>query len=372
MKKSATMLLLVVLLAVVPSWAKVFTRLEMVSNSNGVLVVDVQSYSNFGEPLIKMYQGSFKISQTLEKRVKAVEFSHLLFERPAYIQKYGYSTTYHKVTWTYTFDPNAGFPYAAIPGTWTTALRVTIYYTVGDEKATLSWAGSPIYTVLDADGRNIAGDYYPVPPALADVPLPVQLTSFNTQPLEQGGIELTWRTESEFNNLGFNVYRSFSEEEGYERINEELIMGQGTSSAPHDYFFIDRSPEAQVGCWYLVESLSLEGLSTFEGPVQAAVRSGVCKEKPSEWVLLQNYPNPFNPSTEIRFSVEQPSQVELNIYSIRGTLVKRLFSGNMTAGVHQVTWDGLDDRGIRVESGIYLCELRLTDQVVYRKITLMK
>jgi parallel beta-helix repeat protein len=83
---------------------------------------------------------------------------------------------------------------------------------------------------------------------------------------------------------------------------------------------------------------------------QAAVATG--------FVLEQNYPNPFNPSTTIRFAVPQASQVTLQIYDIRGALVKTLVSGNLTAGRHQMVWDGVNASGQPVASGVYLYRIQ--------------
>lgn len=369
MKKMVTMLVLVSMWLAVPATAKVYTRLQLVSNVNGVLVVDVQALSDDGAPLISLYRGAFKISETLEQRVMAVEFKHLLFERPAYIQEYGYSTPYRKVTWIYTYDTNSGKPYAAVDTDWVSVLRVTITYNQSNEKATLSWAGSPYYWVKDDQDNDITGDYWPISPDLQDFPLPVQLSAFAAKTLENGAVQITWRTESELNNLGFNLYRSSSETEGFVRVNEELIEGQGTTSSAHDYSYVD----ATGGVWYLIENISLDGLSTFDGPVQASVLSGVKSEaNPAGYTLITNYPNPFNPSTEIRYTLATAASVELTVYSVRGKMTKQLVAAHQAPGAYSVVWDGLDVNGQRVDSGVYICEYRVDNQVYYHKMTMVK
>lgn len=75
---------------------------------------------------------------------------------------------------------------------------------------------------------------------------------------------------------------------------------------------------------------------------------------------LRNYPNPFNPHTTIAFSMEKASNVNLGIYNLKGQLVKTLHQGNLAAGEHHLTWDGTDDRGKTVGSGLYLYRL-ITD-----------
>jgi len=73
--------------------------------------------------------------------------------------------------------------------------------------------------------------------------------------------------------------------------------------------------------------------------------------------LLPNVPNPFNPSTELRFELDRPGTVELNIYDARGFLVRSLVAGHYAAGLHRVTWDGADRAGRPAASGVYQVRL---------------
>jgi hypothetical protein len=94
---------------------------------------------------------------------------------------------------------------------------------------------------------------------------------------------------------------------------------------------------------------------------------------PSEFALLQNYPNPFNPSTTIAFSVSQSGSVLLDIYDLTGRHVRTLLSGGVAAGHHDVQWDGRDERGSSVGSGVYFYRLRAgANSVTSRKMLLMK
>jgi hypothetical protein len=77
--------------------------------------------------------------------------------------------------------------------------------------------------------------------------------------------------------------------------------------------------------------------------------------------LLPNVPNPFNPSTDLRFELDEPGSVELNIYDTRGFLVRSLAAGNFPAGPHGVIWDGTDRAGRPAASGVY--QVRLVTRV---------
>lgn len=78
----------------------------------------------------------------------------------------------------------------------------------------------------------------------------------------------------------------------------------------------------------------------------------------TDFALEQNYPNPFNPSTTIRFSVPEAGPLTLHIYDLRGTLVKTLVSGTLTAGRHQIVWNGKNENGQPVASGMYLYRMQ--------------
>ena len=93
---------------------------------------------------------------------------------------------------------------------------------------------------------------------------------------------------------------------------------------------------------------------------------------PVRFKLFQNYPNPFNPSTAISYQLSAASEVVLEIYSISGQQIKTLVSGKQAAGSHSVLWDGTDESGLRVASGVYLLTMRAGEFVQARKLTLMK
>ncbi|UCH09078.1 MAG: T9SS type A sorting domain-containing protein, partial [Fidelibacterota bacterium] len=100
---------------------------------------------------------------------------------------------------------------------------------------------------------------------------------------------------------------------------------------------------------------------------------GASPDLPSGFHLAQNYPNPFNPVTHIEYRLDRSQYVELSIYDLNGHLVRCLDKGYRTAGTHVRLWDGRDERGIRMQSGIYLCRLESgTGQRLVKKAILMK
>ena len=89
-------------------------------------------------------------------------------------------------------------------------------------------------------------------------------------------------------------------------------------------------------------------------------------------LLPQNYPNPFNPNTTITFSLPQPEKVLLSVYDLAGRQVRQLVDSALTAGQHHVAWDGREEHGRAVSSGVYFCRLRFGDEVRVRKMLLTR
>ena len=93
---------------------------------------------------------------------------------------------------------------------------------------------------------------------------------------------------------------------------------------------------------------------------------------PAKFELAQNYPNPFNPSTVIRYDLRELSHVKLAIYSLSGAHVRILVHERQEAGSRQIMWDGTDETGKRVSSGIYLYRLDTESFSAVRKLTLLR
>jgi len=93
----------------------------------------------------------------------------------------------------------------------------------------------------------------------------------------------------------------------------------------------------------------------------------------SQFKLIQNYPNPFNPSTNIKFTINDiTNPYTLNIYNLKGQLVKTLVKGNLEKGTHNILWDGTDSKGETVSSGIYLYSLSNGKSNQIKRMVLMK
>ena len=92
----------------------------------------------------------------------------------------------------------------------------------------------------------------------------------------------------------------------------------------------------------------------------------------STFELYQNYPNPFNPATMIRFSLAHRVKVKLEIFNLLGQRVKTLVDAALAPGQHRLIWDGRNDAGLRVSSGVYFYRLKAGDYVKSRKMVLIR
>jgi hypothetical protein len=98
----------------------------------------------------------------------------------------------------------------------------------------------------------------------------------------------------------------------------------------------------------------------------------VTQEKPAPFLALCNYPNPFNPSTTLLFSFPAAGRANLSIYSITGQKIRELASGLLPPGSHSFTWDGKNDSGTNVSSGVYIARLKTGNQVSVKKMALVR
>ena len=78
---------------------------------------------------------------------------------------------------------------------------------------------------------------------------------------------------------------------------------------------------------------------------------------PDQFALFQNYPNPFNPSTMIHYNLPVTSSISLKIYNLLGQEIRTLYEGVKSTGIHQIIWDGKDNHGIELPSGLFFCRM---------------
>lgn len=119
----------------------------------------------------------------------------------------------------------------------------------------------------------------------------------------------------------------------------------------------------------------------FTAPVMLAkISSAVAEESnintsvdlPRSFSLEQNYPNPFNPQTEIRFQIPEASHVVVRIFNVIGEEIRTLVNSPYEAGYHGVRWNGKDNRGNDVASGVYLYQIHAGEFSQVLKMSLLR
>lgn len=95
-------------------------------------------------------------------------------------------------------------------------------------------------------------------------------------------------------------------------------------------------------------------------------------QSPQPVALIGNYPNPFNPSTTIQYYLEKPADAELNIYNQKGQLVQSFEVKNAKAGINEIVWNGIDNKGRAASSGVYFFRLKSGSYSSTKKMVLMK
>ena len=224
----------------------------------------------------------------------------------------------------------------------------------------------------DDKGANSGSAY--IYHSIDDLSLPVQLSSF-TATSEGGAVTLFWRTESEVDNLGFDIYRSDSKDGPFVKVNTLRIPGAGTSGAPHEYEYVDKFVGEGQRYFYYIEDIDFSGIRTKSHVIEVLVAK---KEVlPKQFALLQNFPNPFNPDTWIPYELPRDADVQIRIYDVSGRLVRKLDLKHKEAGYYitkedAAYWDGRNDNGDLVASGVYFYRIQAGDFRAPKKMVVTK
>jgi hypothetical protein len=173
-----------------------------------------------------------------------------------------------------------------------------------------------------------------------------------------GVVTLSWTIGAADHLRGFNVYRAEEREKEFVRINEMLI--------PPDYVGEWHDRGARPGKIYRYQLGAIDNDGEFLSPPVTVTIPWI------ETALYQNVPNPFHPTTTISFYLPENERITLIVYDVTGRVIRRLFDGAVRFGRTEVTWDGVNDAGERVGSGVYLYRLTAGKKSITKKLTLLK
>jgi len=194
--------------------------------------------------------------------------------------------------------------------------------------------------------------YYMLPPENLEVANPDSPT-----------VILNWEAPEAVGLSGYKVYRKTGAEGEFVELHQTTELS-----------FEDTQVEDNVTYQYYVTGVYPSGESGISNIVTATVRPlsdndivGVAVTR-----LAGNYPNPFNPTTTISFDMASEGNVVIEVYSVKGQLVRKLVNGVRGAGVHKIVWDGRDDSGRGVSSGVYFYRMVTGDYKNVKKMVMVK
>ncbi len=201
-----------------------------------------------------------------------------------------------------------------------------------------------------------------------DSSLSITLTSFEVTNRYKSNL-IEWQTESEIENLGFNIYRAQNEviipqnQLEFTEINKELIPGAGNSADKNYYYFEDFDIKKAHYYWYQLEDISYNGSSIKHDVKMVYTDTDIAKG----FLLMDNYPNPFNIETRIPINLQKDTDVELSIYDTSGRLIDVMLNDQMSAGYHELIWSGK-----KYVSGVYYYRLSTSSGNQSKKLLLLK
>ncbi len=173
----------------------------------------------------------------------------------------------------------------------------------------------------------------------ASVGVPVELSAFRARPAT-GGVLLTWRTETETNNLGFYLQR------GPDFRDIVFIPGHGTTASPNDYSYFDKAAGDEAS--YRLRQVDFDGATSFSEIVAVSMSA------PQQTALHPPYPNPFNGETAMLLNLVEGAEVVVEVFNIRGEKIADLHRGRLESGSHRLVWNGASVSGESSPSGLYL------------------
>ncbi len=282
----------------------------------------------------------------------------------------GTSTGALNATVTYIYPQSTYDAYVAAGGTAPeSALRVYrrnpatgLYQLAGT-----SQSADPALNRITVSGQNAFGEFAIAPDGLTDTALPVEGVRFTATP-SSGGVRLSWTTQAEHDNAGFELVR-LTKRGGAEQTIATMatapeLRGGGTTSSPSHYAFTDRATAAATAYVYRLRSVDLGGVRHDVATVEATTADVAA---PLSWQLSEAQPNPFNPSTELLYQVGTAGPVRLVVFDALGREVAMLVNRPQAAGAYRVRFDGA-----ALPSGLYVARLTGPGFVQTRTMSLVK
>ena len=183
---------------------------------------------------------------------------------------------------------------------------------------------------------------------------------------DYGYVEVSTDSGLTWNQVG-DAYNSIVGAWTLKIVNLNAFCGPGNSDVRFRFRMVsDANQGPPFAGWFIDDVQIIEGVD------YTSVSENSNTSVPKDFVLYQNYPNPFNPNTTIRFDLPSPGKVTAKIYNIKGELVRSLIQEQMNSGSFMVQWDGKDDNGQNLTSGVYFFKLSTAKFSATRKLLMIK
>ncbi len=261
-------------------------------------------------------------------------------------------------------------------GPWHIEIQTTAlwgaYYFESAWHSSVNSEGKIIFNVPNAKGVLV-----PIVLGEEDPTLPVELSSFTAVLTSDMYVRINWIAESETNHSGYNILRAEKKDLATaQKINARLIDDGIENGTQIDYTYTDFETYSNMVYYYWLESVSLDGISDFYGPLTITIGDPTQEPNPPTipmvTKLLNAYPNPFNPNTNIRYSLKDAGKVRIDIYNMKGQMINSLTAEHDSPGFYQIAWDGCDANGKPVSSGIYMYKMISGNYLSAKKMILAK
>ena len=230
--------------------------------------------------------------------------------------------------------------------------------------------GQVVFNISFASGKGIVE----IPVILYKPPtLSVQLSAFILNLNSQYGINVMWISQSETGLNGYYVHRGTVDDLSQATIISPLIRASNTSHQ-QIYLYTDKDIYEPGTYYYWLEAQDYDGYVTYYGSRSLNYEFGNngTPDIPLVTGIRSIYPNPFNPSATIMYELEQPANVNIEIYNNRGQIVRSFAIGQKEKGRYKLLWDGTDNSGSVCGTGIYFIKMQAGKESFIKKAALIK
>jgi len=261
-------------------------------------------------------------------------------------------------------------------GPWTVTIETTAlwgaYYQGGEWHPVENVGGFITFEITaakDLETPIVLGDEDPT--------LPVELSSFTATITSDLMVKIAWIAQSETNHSGYNILRAeLRDLETAIKINPNLIDQGENLGTQISYAYTDNEAYSNMNYYYWLESVALDGVSEYFGPLSVTIGDPNLDPLPPvvplATKLMNAFPNPFNPNTNVRYSLKEAGKVRIDIYNVKGQLVRSFNAEHNSPGYYQISWDGKDTNGRSAASGIYMYRMTSGKYSSSKKMILAK